>query len=329
MGARIDDLIGPRFLLDGGMGTALSGRGLDITAESSASWNGTHPDIVSEIHRSFVEAGAGAIHTNTFTANPWQLAPNTRPFDGRDLGSAPRFVEINIAAAELAIDAADGAALVIGDIGPSGVLPPPEGDADVNLLEEVFAIQAAALASGGVDLLHLETFYHPKEARAALRGCRAGAPELPVIASMACRHGSSSIVTSLGLPWRGLLRAFTEEGADAVGVNCAMSPSEMLPLISDLVQLTDLPLVAQPTIAPDGGAPLYPGEFAAGLLELLETGARAVGGCCGTSAHDIASARLSLEALPATVHKRPTAPIGSADVTRPGEAASSAARSAT
>lgn len=309
MASRLDDLIGPRSLLDGGMGTALSGRGLDVRAESTASWNQSHPEVVTEVHRAFVAAGAEAIHTNTFTANPWQLSPADRPFESGDLGDA-RFVRINIEAAELAIEAAAGEALVIGDIGPSGVLPPPEGDADVNLLEEVFAIQAAALASAGVDLLHVETLYHPKEARAALRGCRAGAPELPVIASMACRRGTHGIVTSIGLPWRGLLRAFLEEGADGIGINCSLSPTEMLPLVDELVRLTRLPIIAQPTIAPDGGPPLYPGEFAGGLIDLIRAGAQAIGGCCGTSAHDIASARQALEAMPARVHTNPTAPIG-------------------
>ena len=306
MGSRLVDLIGPGFLLDGGMGTALSGRGLDVREESTASWNESHPEVVVEVHRSFVDAGADGIHTNTFTANPWQLLPGGRPFEG-DLADAPGFVQANITAAELAIKAAAGEALVIGDIGPSGLLPPPEGDADVNLLEEVFAVQAAALASAGVELLHIETLYHAKEARAALRGCRAGAPQLPVIASMTCRRGSGGIVSTIGQPWRGLLRAFLEEGADAVGVNCSMTPAEMLPLIEDLIRQTDLPVIAQPTIAPDGGPPLYPGEFAAGLVDLLKAGARAIGGCCGTSAHDIASTRLSLEGLPSPVHSKVTA----------------------
>lgn len=289
MANRLETLLGPRLLLDGGMGTALSGRGLDIRTDSSAAWNHSHPQVVAAVHRAYVEAGAQAIHTNSFTANPWQLGA---AMDG------DAFIDTNRRAAELALEAAAGRALVIGDIGPTGALPPPEGDADLNLLEDVFAAQAATLAAAGVDLIHVETLYHPKEARAAIRGCRAGAPDLPVVASMACRRATGGVVTVAGLPWRGVLRAALEEGADGIGVNCSMTPKEMRPLVELLAAETRRPVFAQPTIAPDGGPPLYPGEFAGGLLELLAAGATAVGGCCGTSPHDIASARLSLDALP-------------------------------
>lgn len=313
MANRLDSLLGSRVqslplsrgrgfpvLLDGGMGTALSGRGLDTRSDSTAAWNHTHPDVVAAVHQAFVEAGADAIHTNSFAANPWQL--------GTDLDS-DAFIRANKRAAEIALESAGGS-LVIGDIGPSGALPPPEGDADLNVLEEVFAVQAAVLAEAGVDFLHVETLYHPKEARAAVRGCRVGAPDLPVVASMACRRGSTGVVTVAGLPWRGVLRAALEEGADGVGVNCSMTPREMRPLIEALIrEVGDRPVFAQPTIAPDGGPPLYPGEFAAGLLDLVAVGARAVGGCCGTSPHDIASARLSLDALPEPTRGPGTAPF--------------------
>lgn len=314
MANRLETLLGPRrLLLDGGMGTALSARGLDIRSDSTAAWNHSHPEVVAEVHRAFVEAGADAIHTNSFAANPWQL--------GADLDSSA-FVDTNTRAAQLAIEAAADEAsrrsrttrvLVIGDIGPSGALPPPEGDADLNLLEEAFAAQAAALAAAGVDFLHIETLYHPKEARAAIRGCRAGAPELPLVASMACRRATGGVVTVAGLPWRGVLRAALEEGADGVGVNCSMTPREMRPLVELLAREAGRPVFAQPTVAPDSGPPLYPGEFAGGLLDLLAAGAVAVGGCCGTSPHDIASARLSLDALP----EKPAATAGTAPIRSP------------
>lgn len=299
---RLEDLP-ERLLLDGGMGTALSARGLDTRVESSASWNLRRPAAVRHAHQSFVAAGAGALHTNTFTGNPGQL---NLP------GSGPEHTieAANRAGVELARAAAIPGVLVIGDIGPTGRIPPPEGNADLHELEDSFLLQAATLAGAGVDMLHLETFYHPKEARAALRGCRLGAPGVPVIASMACRRSGDGYVTVFGLPWEAMLLAFLEEGADAVGTNCSMTPEEMAPLIERLARTTRVPIVAQPTVAPTTGAPLYPGEFACGLLTLLGAGARAVGGCCGTSAADLAAARLSIDALPQPTRRQRTAPIG-------------------
>ena len=282
----VAELLPRGTLLDGAMGTQLMARGLDLASEAPESWNVARPSEVRDIHLRYLEAGAEAIQTNTFGANAFRLAPR---------GLAELGFEYNVAGATLARDAAGRDGTVIGVLGPSGATPPPEGDASLVALEQAFAEQALALAQGGVDLLHVETMYHPKEARAALRGCRIGAPDLPVLASFTCRLEASGYTTGLGFSPDALVQVFVEERADALGVNCTLEPASMLDMVRDLRARTELPLVAMPTIAPANAAPLLPGEFATGVLALHAVGADAVGGCCGTGPADIAAARSALD----------------------------------
>jgi 5-methyltetrahydrofolate--homocysteine methyltransferase len=264
-------------MLDGGCGTSLIARGLNVESEPTALWNLTHPDEVRAMHQSFVEVGSGAVQTNTFVANRMSL----RAYGIDDVRGC------NMAAVEVARAAAGEFTYVIGSMGPTGEIPPPQGDASLVELEDTFAEQAASLAEGGVHFLHIETMVNPKEMRAALRGARAAAPNLPVVVSMACRSAGDSFKTTMGYSIESMLAVAKEEKADGIGANCMLSPHSMLPLIQSMVEQSSVPVFAKPTIAPDGGAPLYPAEFAAGVLQLFKAGARAVGGCCGTNPKDI------------------------------------------
>jgi methionine synthase I (cobalamin-dependent) len=269
-----------RLLLDGGMGTSLIARGLDVGREPTDGWNISRPDVVEQLHRAFVEAGAQAIQTNTFGANRVRL---------HGFGCAADVRVHNLAGARAARAAAGDSALVIGNLGPSSAIPPPEGDASLVELEYTFAEQAAALAEGGVDLLHVETLYHPKEARAAIRGCRAGAPELALVASMSCTRLGDTFRTTMGFSAETMMSAIVEERADGIGANCSIVPADMLDLVRLLVERSGLPVFAKPTVTP---------EFATGVIALFSCGARAVGGCCGTGPADIAAAASGLESSP-------------------------------
>ncbi len=259
-------------------------RGLDVATEPTALWNLTHAEDVLAVHQSFAEAGAGALITNTFGAN--RLALAGRGIDIRDC---------NMAAVHLARTAAKPDCLIIGGLGPSTLIPPPQGDASLIDLEESFAEQAALLAEGGVDFLLVETMAHPKELRAAMRGARQGAPSLALVVSVSARVSGERYKTTQGFSVESMLKVAAEERADGVGANCMLGPADMLALTEHMVREFSVPVFAQPTIAPDGGAPLYPDEFAESVAKLFEAGARAVGGCCGTSAKDLDAARRRLE----------------------------------
>jgi 5-methyltetrahydrofolate--homocysteine methyltransferase len=272
------------------MGTALIARGLDVRREPTEAWNLDHADAVREVHRRFVAAGSQVIQTNTFGGNRIRL---------RGFGRETELAAMNRAAVEHAMAEA-GTARVIGSIGPTGRVPPPEGDADLHELEDAFAEQAAILATAGIELLHLETFGHPKELRAALRGARAGAPGVAVIGSFACQAPTDSGRVAGAVPRTyggyavdSMINVLGEEAADGVGVNCGLSPAAMLPLVAALGRL-GVPIIAQPLPAPEGQAPLLPGEFAIGAVELFDAGAACVGGCCGTGPGDIEALRRAL-----------------------------------
>src|SRR5262249_17383545 len=177
------------MLLDGGMGTELMSRGLDPKVEPADAWNWSHPADVQAVYRAYFDAGADAVQTNSFGANRYRLGAFQPANEARAL---------NAGGATKAREVRPPGKLVIGDIGPTGAIPPPEGMADLGELEDVFAEQAMALAEGGVDLIHIETMYHPKEARAALRGVRQGAPGLAVVASMTCKVTQGGFATPLG-----------------------------------------------------------------------------------------------------------------------------------
>src|SRR5262245_7735909 len=118
------------------MGTSLIARGLDLEREPAEAWNLRLPDQVRDVHRRFIEAGAGAVQTNTFGGNRLRLAR---------YGMAGDVEPLCRAAVGLARAVAPEGVFVFGSIGPTGALPPPEGDADLGELEDSFAEQAAAL----------------------------------------------------------------------------------------------------------------------------------------------------------------------------------------
>jgi 5-methyltetrahydrofolate--homocysteine methyltransferase len=280
-----------RTVLDGGMGTALIARGLDPRIDPPEAWNLSRPETVREIHRRFVAAGCQAIHSNTFGGNRVRL---------RAVGREPELAAYNRAGVELA-RAEAGGAVVIGSIGPTGLVPPPEGDADLIELEDAFAEQAQLLVGAGARALHLETFGHPKELRAALRGARAGAPGVPVIGSFTClaaigsgRVGDPILRTPAGFSPDAMIQVLIEEAADGAGVNCSVGPNDMIALVARLAGRVDVPIVARPIAAPQGSAPLLPDEFAREAVDLFTVGAALVGGCCGTGPADLGALRAAI-----------------------------------
>jgi len=136
---------GPTLVLDGGLGTMLMARGLSRGAAPEW-WNLERPELVSAVHRAYVEAGSDAVHTNSFGGSPVRLAP---------FALADRCEELNGAAVRAA--RASGAGFVIADVGPTSEYLPPVGHGDPVVWRAGFERQARALAEAGVDAFHLET----------------------------------------------------------------------------------------------------------------------------------------------------------------------------
>jgi 5-methyltetrahydrofolate--homocysteine methyltransferase len=284
------------LLLDGAIGTELIARGLRVRAESPESWNLSRPDDIRAVHAAYAEAGAEAVQTNTFGA--------TRPRLAR-FGLADQLHDICEAAVQLAREAAPRA-IVIGSLGPTGETIPLGGDSDLGWLRAAFAEPAAVLAAAGVDAIHLETQFHPAELQAAIAGVRAGAPSLPLIASMALMPGASGLETPHGVPMASMVRALKANLPDAVGANCAIEAERMLQVVLELRERLDLPVWAKPQAkisdkCATGRSKETPETFARHAVALVEAGASAVGGCCGTTPATIAALRAALHRQPAQV----------------------------
>src|SRR4029079_14762101 len=205
------DALTERVLVcDGAMGTMLCSRGVFINKSFDA-MNLTQPDLVEDVHREYVRAGADVLETNTFGANRIKLG---------SFGLADKLKEINLAGAQIARRAAGDRAYVAGAIGPLGIRIEPWGKTGVDEAEALFREQAQALADGGVDLFVLETFRDLNEIAAAIRAVRS-VGVLPVVAQMTTEEDGNSLD---GMPPEQFAPALLRHGADVIGVNCSVGP---------------------------------------------------------------------------------------------------------
>ena len=277
----IDD--GRVHVMDGAMGTELYASGVFV----NVSYDGLNletPDVVENVHRNYVNAGAEVIETNTFGANPVKLS-------SYDL--ADRTEEINHAAAELALRAAQGRALVVGAIGPLGIRIEPLGPTSREEAQEFYHRQVDGLVEGGVDGFVLETFSDLNEMEQAFKAVRSRS-SLPVMCQVTV---GEDCCTSYGTSPEDVATAVTAWGADVIGINCSVGPAVMLDAVERMAQVTDLPLSAQPNAGLPravGDRKIYlasPEYMAQYARRMIEAGARFVGGCCGTGPEHIRSIR--------------------------------------
>jgi 5-methyltetrahydrofolate--homocysteine methyltransferase len=263
-------------LLDGAMGTQLAVSGLEMGGHN----NVTHPRQVLEIHREYADCGCDILITNTLTMNRIYIETHRLGVPVED---------VNIEGARLAKSAGGGQKYVLGDISSTGKLLAPYGDLAEEDAYNAFFEQASALAKGGVDGFIVETMIDLREALCALKACKAAAP-LPIMVSMAFADSHNGGRTVMGNSARECATALTNEGVAAIGANCGdLDPSQMASVIAALRKETSLPILSMP----NAGTPklinnqtvfdLSPEDFASGIDDCIQAGARLVGGCCGTT----------------------------------------------
>ena len=261
-------------VVDGAMGTMLYGRGMFLNV-CYDELNLRQPDVVRDIHREYVRAGAEVIETNTFGANPIKLA---------SCGLADETERINTVAAGLAREAAGDRAAVVGVIGPLGIRIEPFGEMSIDEARTAFARQVRGLLDGGVSGFVLETFSDVSELRAAFQAVRSLC-DLPVIAQMTVGTDGK---THYGTDPETFGPELEAMGADVIGVNCSVGPHGVLEAVEKLARVTSRPLSAQPNAGLPrevGDRKIYmasPEYMASYARRMVETGARFVGGCCGT-----------------------------------------------
>ncbi|MFB9298516.1 methionine synthase [Kibdelosporangium philippinense] len=316
MSKSLQDLLSERVVvLDGAFGTMLQGAGLtpadyqadfipqdhpkDVTGDPDL-LNLTRPDVILDVHRQYLAAGADITTTNTFTATTIGQA---------DYALQPLVHQMNVRAAQLARQAADeaGGKFVAGSIGPLNVtlsLSPKVEDpayraVTFDQVYESYAGQVKALAEGGVDLLMIETAFDTLNVKAAVAAAKDIAPHLPLWISVTIVDLSGRTLS--GQTVEAFFSSIEHANPLIVGVNCSLGAAEMRPHVADLSRLAGTYTASHPNAGlPNafGGYDETPDETAALLKDFVEQGmVNIVGGCCGTTPAHIAKVAQAVKGL--------------------------------
>ncbi len=258
------------ILLDGGMGTMLQAKGLQM-GEAPERLNTDKPDWLIDIHRQYIEAGSDIIYSNTFGANRLKMKRC-----GIDVTETVK------AAIRNARKAAEGTeTLVALDIGPIGQLLAPTGTLSFEEAYDIFKEQV--LAGSDADLIVIETMSDLYEVKAAVLAARENST-LPIVCTLTfednLRTFTGTCISASALTLESL-------GIDAIGVNCSLGPKELYPIVEEMSRWTNLPLVVKPNAGlPDPVTNEYncsPEEFTELAKAFLPLGVKFLGGCCGTT----------------------------------------------
>ena len=277
------DLLGERdyLLADGATGTNMMAMGLPA-GQAPDLWNLDTPENVTRLHESFLEVGSDIILTNTFGSNRCRLALDK---------AADKTEAINEAGARIARASADAAGrpvVVAGSMGPTGELLEPLGPFTIEETQQVFTQQAEALANGGVDVLWIETIFAFDELRAALAA--AGSTGLPIASTMTFDTAGR---TMMGDTPKDAVEFFQASPSTpmAYGANCGAGPAMLIDTIRGFGRSAasgDVIIAKGNCGVPElkGGEIRYSGSeevMAAYARMARDSGARIVGGCCGTT----------------------------------------------
>ncbi|MFO7617749.1 MAG: homocysteine S-methyltransferase family protein, partial [Bacteroidales bacterium] len=333
------------LLLDGATGTMIQRLGLSegdyqIAGRSAGGGslagnhdllNLTRPELICDIHRQYIEAGAGIIETNTFNSNAISQS---------DYGTADLVYRINLEAARIARQAAGPEVFVAGSMGPTNrtaslsprVEDPGFRNITFDQLAEAYREQAAGLLDGGVDVLLIETIFDTLNAKAAIYGIREEfdkrGMEWPLILSVTITDASGRTLS--GQTLEAFFYSILYAQPLVVGLNCALGARELLPYLRELRRLADLEnqrlsrrgnrifTSAHPNAGlPDelGGYSQSAAEMAGWIRIFLEEGlVSLVGGCCGTTPEHIQAISRLIQSIPQPIENKPIVEIGGAPV---------------
>ena len=268
--------------LDGGMGTLLQAKGLQ-PGQLPETWNLSHPEVITAIHRAYYDAGSHVVNTNTFGANGLKFPPE----------ELEAIVAAAIANARRAASESTGTQekWVALDIGPTGKMLKPYGDLDFEDAVAVFAEVVRLGVKYGADLIFIETMNDSYETKAALLAAKENC-DLPVFVSNAY-GGDGKLMTGAGPA--AMVALLEGMGADAIGVNCSLGPKALAGVVEQYLKYASVPVLLKPNAglprAVDGEThfDVLPEEFAEDVTELIRKGVRIAGGCCGTTPEHIAA----------------------------------------
>src|SRR5215469_14714469 len=298
------------LLCDGAMGTLLYARGVNYEQCFDA-LNLSQPEVILNIHREYISAGAQVIETNSFGANRAKL-------EAYNLGDRVR--EINMRAVKLAREAREvsgQSVFVAGAVGPSGRPLQAPDEHRLNELRAIFREQINALQDGGADLLILETFSSLAELRQAILAAKES--ELPIVAQMSFYEDGHTLS---GQSAARVAAVLSDLGVDVMGANCSVGPAATFDVLEEMIAEANRHQDGLKSSThlfsaqPNAGLPTRidhrffyvstPDYFADYALRFAKAGVRLIGGCCGTTPHHIAAMRKALDEHYGVRDKLPT-----------------------
>lgn len=272
-----------RVYFDGGYGTNLQKAGL-MPGELPELWNMEKPEIITGLHRDYLDAGCDILKTNTFGANILKFSED----------QLEKIIESAINNAKKAIS--DGGykdKYVALDIGPTGKLLKPLGDLEFEDAVNIFAKTVKIGAKYGVDLVLIETMNDSLETKAAVLAVKENS-SLPVFVTNAYDENQKLMTGASPSVMVSLLEGLR---VDALGVNCSLGPDKMIPVVKELLENASIPVI----VNPNAGLPVIKDgktefdvdakSFANSMVEIAKLGAGIMGGCCGTTPEYIKSTK--------------------------------------
>jgi 5-methyltetrahydrofolate--homocysteine methyltransferase len=270
---------GDILVSDGAWGTFLHEKGL-APGNCPEEWNASHRQDIGDIARSYINAGADIILTNSFGGSRFKLG---------HYGLSDQVTTFNKAAAEISREAAGADHYVLGSIGPTGIIL-MMGEVNEDELYEGFCEQGCALEAGGVDAICIETMSALDEALCAVKAVKENTT-CPVVCTFTFEQTKQGdFRTMMGISPTDMIRALLEHGVDIVGTNCGNGFKQMIKIVQEIREVDiKIPVLVHANAGTpqvqDGRTifPETPQEMAALVPQLLDAGASIIGGCCGTT----------------------------------------------
>lgn len=264
------------LFFDGAMGTMLQKSGLKL-GELPEEMNITHPEVIKNIHKAYLNAGCNIVSTNTFGAN------------GLKFSNVAEIITAGVKIAKEALEESGKNGYAVLDIGPLGKLLKPYGDLPFDDAYSLYAEQMTAGEKAGADFILIETMGDLYEIKAAVLAAKENT-SLPVLVSMIFDE-KGILLTGADIK----TAVFTLEGlgVDGLGINCGLGPCQMISLVEKMIKYSSVPVFVQPNAGLPvciNGVTTYnvtPDDFANSQFEIARLGACALGGCCGTTPEHI------------------------------------------
>jgi 5-methyltetrahydrofolate--homocysteine methyltransferase len=284
---------GEILIADGAMGTMLMERGLN-PGEPPESYNLTHPEVLEDIAKLYLEAGADIIQTNTFGASPLKLSLYSME-DKTD--------RINRAAIRAVKKVVGEQAYIAASCGPCGRLLKPYGDIEQEDVYNSFVEQIQIISDEGVDIICIETMTDLNEALIALKAAKIAAPSIPIIVTMTFDPTPKGFYTIMGTNIATAVANFEQVGADIIGSNCGNGIENMIVIAEEFKQKSRLPIIIQSNAGmPEvkGNRVMYPETprfMAERSKKLVSLGVSIIGGCCGTTPEHIKAIKKAVDSM--------------------------------